>query len=232
MSGILRSFSSWLVSTGLSRGCFIGHVVCCNLGHEDCSAGVYFSLYKCFNLSKLIPLPMLLYHLFTILFSFSLYFICLWCPHMLSGELFTAQALFVFLQHPLEKLLQPHPFLWRLLQNKLLESVRRKARSSCCCMWPKGALHDLHQNTGWCILYAYYTACIWHAVIAVLWQPVIQSWGCLLQVTTSGLLCSTNTSALFWLWISGEVMTVAWRTASQGAKRRLMRKVIAQASTS
>lgn len=152
-----------------------------------------------------------------------------WC---VPGELFTAQTIFGFLHHLLEKLLQPDPFLHRLLQNKLLWSVGGKARSSCVGGPKVPYLIHTQINAGWWSLCIHCTACIWHAVVAIFWWPAVPSWGCFLQAAMSGLLHSTNTSALLLLWISGEVVAVVWKNTSQEITWGLTRKVAAQASTS
>lgn len=148
------------------------------------------------------------------------------------GDFFTAQTIFGFLHHLLEKLLQPDPFLNRLLRIKLLWSARGR-RSSSCVGGPKMPYFIYAQiNTGWWSLCIHCAACISHAIVAIFWQPAVPSWGRLLWAAMSGVLHSNNTSALLLLWISGEVMADVGKTTTQEIKWRLIRKVIAQASTS
>lgn len=108
-----------------------------------------------------------------------------WC---VPSELFTAQTIFGFLHHLLEKLLQPAPFLHKLLQHKQLWSVRGEARSICVGGPKVPYLIHNQINTSWWSLCIHYTTCIWHTVVAILWQPAVPSWGSLLWAAMSGLL--------------------------------------------
>lgn len=119
-----------------------------------------------------------------------------WC---VPSELFTAQTIFGILHHLLEKLLQPAPFLHKLLQHKQLWSVRGEAKS-ICVGGPKvpylihnqinkyklvKLVHSLHNMHLTCSSGYFVTAC----------SPILglSPLGSNVRAATSGLLHSTNT---------------------------------------